>query len=88
VRDQDLLALDEKEMRNVRGHKISMIFQDPMTSLNPSIPIGKQIEESLIIHLKMSREKAGARVCELLDLFQSRILTFQGSDFLTNSVAG
>ena len=68
LRDQDLLALDEREMRNVRGHKISMIFQDPMTSLNPSIPIGKQIEECLLIHLKMSREKTGARVCELLDL--------------------
>jgi oligopeptide transport system ATP-binding protein len=45
-----------------------MIFQDPMTSLNPSIPIGKQIEESLIIHLGMSRDKARVRLCELMEM--------------------
>lgn len=68
LRDQDLFSLNEKEMRKVRGNKISMIFQDPMTSLNPSIPIGKQIKESLIIHLGMSREKARVRVCELMEM--------------------
>jgi peptide/nickel transport system ATP-binding protein len=68
LKDQDLFSLNEKEMRKVRGNKISMIFQDPMTSLNPSIPIGKQIEECLITHLGMSWEKARVRLCELMEM--------------------
>jgi oligopeptide/dipeptide ABC transporter ATP-binding protein len=68
LKDQDLFSLSEKEMRKVRGNKISMIFQDPMTSLNPSIPIGRQIEESLVVHLRMSMEKSKARVCELMEM--------------------
>lgn len=67
LRDQDLFSLNEREMRRIRGNKISMIFQDPMTSLNPSIPVGKQIEECLAIHLDMSRRKARERVCELME---------------------
>ena len=68
LRGQDLCSLNEKEMRKVRGNKISMIFQDPMTSLNPSIPIGRQIEESLIVHLNISKEKARVRVYELMEM--------------------
>jgi len=68
LKDQDLFSLSEKEMRKVRGNKISMIFQDPMTSLNPSVSIGKQIEESLIVHLDIPKEKARVRVCELMEM--------------------
>ena len=53
-------------MRAVRGREISMIFQEPMTSLNPVLPIGLQIMEPLLIHLKMSEEQARARAIELL----------------------
>ncbi|MFC4596753.1 ABC transporter ATP-binding protein [Cohnella hongkongensis] len=63
---QDLLALSEKEMQKVRGNKIGMIFQDPMTSLNPTMTVGKQIMEGLLQHQRMSREEAKSRVVELL----------------------
>ena len=57
---RDLLELSDEEMREIRGRDISMIFQEPMTSLNPVLSIGQQIMEPLFIHLKMS-EDAGAR---------------------------
>jgi peptide/nickel transport system ATP-binding protein len=63
---RDLLQLSDEEMREVRGRDISMIFQEPMTSLNPVLPIGLQIVEPLLIHLKMSEEAARARALELL----------------------
>ena len=62
--DQDLLDLPEKEMRKIRGGKIGMIFQDPMTCLNPTMTIGKQIGEALRIHLKLSKDEALKRVLE------------------------
>ncbi len=65
---RDLLELSEEEMREVRGRDISMIFQEPMTSLNPVLPIGLQIMEPLLIHLGMSEEQARARAIELLQL--------------------
>ena len=68
LKDQNLLTLTEKEMRQIRGNKISMIFQDPMTSLNPSITVGKQIEESLLVHRGMTKAQARDRTCELMDL--------------------
>ena len=55
---RDLLQISEEEMRRVRGNEISMIFQEPMTSLNPVMTIGKQIAEALILHRDMDR-KAG-----------------------------
>ncbi|GGE26990.1 dipeptide/oligopeptide/nickel ABC transporter ATP-binding protein [Pullulanibacillus camelliae] len=58
--------LPEKAMKRLRGNTISMIFQEPMTALNPLIPVGKQIEESLILHKKISRAKRRQRVIELL----------------------
>ena len=65
---QDLMALDDEGMRKVRGAKIAMIFQDPMTSLNPVLTIARQITESLELHLGMSGEQAKKRAIELLDL--------------------
>lgn len=65
---QDLLKKTEKEMQKVRGKDISMIFQDPMTSLNPTMTIGKQITEGLRRHQNMSRQEAMERAIELLEL--------------------
>jgi microcin C transport system ATP-binding protein len=63
----DLLAFDEDAMRRIRGNDIAMIFQEPMTSLNPVYTIGDQIMESLIIHEAMDKKKARQRAVELLD---------------------
>ena len=65
---KDILKLSEKEMRKLRGNKISMIFQEPMTSLNPVFTIGYQIMESLILHKGMNKKDAHARAIELLEL--------------------
>ncbi len=62
----DILKLPEKEMRNIRGNKISMIFQDASSSLNPVMRIGNQITESLVLHLKLNKKEAGAKAVELL----------------------
>ncbi len=67
-RGQDILKLKEKEMNQIRGNKISMIFQDPMTSLNPVLTIGQQIMEVLRFHLNLSRKKARLRAIELLKM--------------------
>ena len=65
---QDLLKLNEEELRQIRGNRIAMIFQDPMTSLNPVLTIGRQITESLELHLNMNREESRSRAIELLEL--------------------
>ena len=67
-RGQDLLKLNERQMETIRGREISMVFQDPMTSLNPVLTIGRQISEALIIHLGISEEDARPRTVELLDM--------------------
>jgi peptide/nickel transport system ATP-binding protein len=64
----ELLCLSDREMRNLRGDRLAMIFQEPMTSLNPSYSIGEQIAESLIRHRGLSRGEARARTIELLRL--------------------
>jgi peptide/nickel transport system ATP-binding protein len=64
----ELLSLSDREMRNLRGDRLAMIFQEPMTSLNPSYSIGEQIAESLIRHRGLSRDEARARTIELLRL--------------------
>ena len=64
---RDLLQLDDSELRSVRGREIAMIFQDPMTSLNPVLTIGRQIREALEAHFGMDRKQADARATELLD---------------------
>mgnify|MGYP005618459981 CR=1 FL=1 len=66
--NEDLLKKSEVEMRKIRGNKISMIFQEPMTSLNPVFTIGKQISEPIIIHQKVSEEIAREKTIEMLRL--------------------
>ncbi len=63
---RDLLKLNHDEMRDVRGKRIAMVFQEPMTSLNPVLTVGQQLYESLTEHKLMSREKALARSLDLL----------------------
>ncbi len=65
---RDLLSLTEAKMRQVRGNEISMIFQEPMTSLNPVLTIGRQIAETLILHQGLARQAALARAIEMLRL--------------------
>ena len=65
---EDLLSYDEEEMRKIRGKNIAMIFQDPMTSLNPVLTIGRQITESIELHLKLTGKEARRRAAELLAL--------------------
>ena len=64
----DLLHMAAEEIRHVRGAQIAMIFQDPMTSLNPVLTIGKQVAEPLMLHLGMKKQEAEKRVIELLEL--------------------
>jgi oligopeptide transport system ATP-binding protein len=65
---RDLTKVSEKEMQKIRGKEIAMIFQDPMTSLNPTIRVGKQITESLMKHQKMTYQNAKKRAIELLKM--------------------
>ncbi|MEA2870924.1 MAG: peptide/nickel transport system ATP-binding protein [Hyphomicrobiales bacterium] len=65
---RDLLALDERAMRGVRGKDISMIFQEPMTSLNPVMTVGRQIAEALLLHENMSRAESMRRAVAILRL--------------------
>jgi oligopeptide transport system ATP-binding protein len=65
---QDLLAMNHEEIRQVRGAQIAMVFQDPMTSLNPVLTIGKQLEEPLMLHLGMDKKHAKNRSIELLEM--------------------
>jgi oligopeptide/dipeptide ABC transporter ATP-binding protein len=67
-RDRDLLRMSGEEIRKVRGGQIGMIFQDPMTSLNPVLNIGRQISESLMLHMGLGKKKAEERAVELLRL--------------------
>jgi oligopeptide/dipeptide ABC transporter ATP-binding protein len=64
---QDLLKLKEKQMRKIRGDRIAMIFQDPMFSLNPVHPIGRQIAESIVLHKKVKYREAEKRALDLLN---------------------
>lgn len=63
---QDLLKMPAEEIRHIRGAQIAMIFQDPMTSLNPVLTISRQMEEPLMLHLGMSKQQARSRAAELL----------------------
>jgi len=65
---QDLLKMSNDEIRHVRGAQIAMIFQDPMTSLNPVLTIGLQLQEPLTLHLGMTRQQARSRATELLEM--------------------
>jgi oligopeptide transport system ATP-binding protein len=65
---EDLLKMSKEEIRHIRGAQIAMIFQDPMTSLNPVLTIGKQLEEPLMLHIGMARNQARERAAELLGM--------------------
>jgi len=66
--NKDLLSLDEEGMREIRGRDIGMIFQEPMTSLNPVLSIGLQLTETLVTHLEITQEAAQRRAVELLEM--------------------
>ena len=65
---RDLLKMSVDEIREIRGAQISMVFQDPMTSLNPVLTVGRQLTEPLILHLGMTRQQAEDRAAELLEM--------------------
>lgn len=64
----DLVGLNEREMQKIRGGKIGMIFQDPMTSLNPTMTVGEQIAEGIMVHQKLNKKKAMEKAIEMLKL--------------------
>ena len=66
--NKNIIELDEKSLRSIRGNKISMIFQEPMTSLNPVFTVGYQIEEAIITHQKIDSKSAKSKVLEMLEL--------------------
>lgn len=66
----DIIATTNKEMENIRGKLVSMIFQDPMTSLNPTMQVGKQLVESIVKHKKLSKKVASEEAIKLLQLVQ------------------
>jgi ABC-type microcin C transport system duplicated ATPase subunit YejF len=65
---RDLLAMPERELQSLRGERISMIFQEPMTSLNPVLTIGRQLTEGLVEHKRISQRAAEARATQMLEL--------------------
>jgi len=65
--DKELLTLSEKEMANVRGEELSMIFQEPMTSLNPVMKVGKQVREAILLHRKISKKEAKEEVIRIFE---------------------
>jgi oligopeptide transport system ATP-binding protein len=65
---QDILKMSEEEVRHIRGNRIAMVFQEPMTSLNPVLTIGRQLTEALELHLKMDNSAARKRAAELLEM--------------------
>jgi oligopeptide transport system ATP-binding protein len=65
---RDLLKVNQEEIRSVRGNKIAMIFQDPMTSMNPVLTIEQQVSEALQLHMGMNRKQARQRSIELLEM--------------------
>ena len=65
---EDLLQMSDRELRRIRGNRISMIFQEPMTSLNPVITVGRQISEAILLHSDAGRDAARARAIEIMKL--------------------
>ena len=63
---EEITKISEAEMRNIRGNKVSMFFQDPMTSLNPILPVGQQIGEAVLLHTDLNKEEREKRVDEML----------------------
>ena len=75
---KDLLLMGKQEMRKIRGQHISMIFQDPMTSLNPVMTVGDQIMEAIRNHEKLSRKDAAEKTKEILELVGIPYVRAQG----------
>ena len=69
-KDKDILKINEREMHKIRGKEISMVFQDPMTSLNPLYTIGNQLMETIMQHQQVSKEEAFKRAVEMLKMVQ------------------
>lgn len=67
---QDIVAADEKTMQSIRGRDVSMIFQDPMTCMNPTMKVGTQLTEAIQKHNKLSKEEANKKAIELLEMVQ------------------
>ena len=65
--DKELLTLSDREMANVRGEELSMIFQEPMTSLNPVMKVGKQVREAILLHRKISKKEAKEEVIRIFE---------------------
>src|SRR5436190_10087956 len=80
-RGRDLLALNEADMRAVRGAEISLIFQEPMTALNPVFSVGDQIGETLLVHGRATRREAKAKAVELLDAVRIPDASSRVSDY-------
>lgn len=78
---QNLLVLPEKDMIKIRGARISMIFQDPFTSLNPVYTVGDQIAEAVELHQGLSRKKAWQKAVEMLDLVQIKDPILRAKDY-------
>lgn len=68
LNNKDIAKMKDEELRKIRGNQISMIFQEPMTSLNPVIPVGEQISEALRLHQGLSKKQAWAKSVEMLEL--------------------
>ncbi|MGG3914337.1 ABC transporter ATP-binding protein [Rossellomorea vietnamensis] len=68
LKGKDILKMSDAELRRVRGNQISMIFQEPMTSLNPVIPVGEQIAEAIRVHQKLGKKDAWKKAVEMLEL--------------------
>ena len=85
---RDLVQLSDRQLRRVRGKEIAMIFQDPMTSLNPVLTIGRQITEALETHFGMKGRLPSARAAELLDRSGSPAPTSGSATTRTSSPAG
>ncbi|UXH46296.1 ABC transporter ATP-binding protein [Rossellomorea vietnamensis] len=68
LKGKDILQMSDSELRRVRGNQISMIFQEPMTSLNPVIPVGEQIAEAIRVHQKLGKKDAWKKAVEMLEL--------------------
>ena len=79
------LKMDDAEMRNIRGNRIAMVFQEPMTSLNPVLTIGRQLTETLELHQKMNKQQAKSRAAELLQTVAYRTPRVDWWTTLTNS---
>ena len=85
---KDLLKITEEEMCKIRGDKISMIFQDPLSSLNPIVKIGKQITEAMLLKNKSSRKEAKAEFNALLALLQKNMIAATGDDAKVKEFCG